>query len=91
MNAALFLQIVLPLIPHVIRTVEQIMPGPKKGKRKRARALKTIESLAAAVPGLAVKAAELQRAAGAAIDHEVSRMNAAGELSSSSSSSAPVP
>lgn len=78
--AVAFIQLVAPMIPQVIRTVEALMPGPKKGKKKRARAIKTIETLAAAVPQLAVGAAQVSRELGARIDAEVARMNAAGEL-----------
>lgn len=75
-----FLQLVAPLIPTVIKTVERLIPGPKKGAKKRARAIKTIEALAAAVPAIAVQAAGVKRELGKQIDAEVSRMNAANEL-----------
>lgn len=80
MNALLFLQLIAPLIPHVIKTVEQVIPGPKQGKRKRARAIKTIETLAASVPHLAVTAAEITRELGKEIDSVHARLKAAGEL-----------
>lgn len=76
MNALLFLQIVAPLIPHVIRLTEQLIPGPKKGKKKRAHAIATIEQLAAAVPALAVNVEKIARDAGKMIDEAVAKMNA---------------
>lgn len=76
MNALAFLQLVAPMIPQVIRLTEQLIPGPKKGKKKRARAIKTIETLAAGVPQLAVNAAQISRELGRQIDDAVARMNA---------------
>jgi hypothetical protein len=65
-----FLEAVAPLIPMVVKLIEQTVPGPKKGRTKRRRAVKAIEQLAGAVPGVA-------RQVGDMIDEAVARMNAA--------------
>lgn len=89
-TVAIFLQAVAPLIPHVVRLVEQTIPGPKKGRRKRARAIKTIDTIAAGVPALVQHAAELSREVGKQIDDAVARMNAErAERAARESSSSP--
>jgi len=64
MNVALFLQVISPLLPSIIRLVEQTIPGPKKGTRKRKKVLKTIESLARDVPQLAIQIQTISQKAG---------------------------
>lgn len=72
MGVLAFIQAVAPLVPHVIRLVEQTIPGPKKGKAKRKKAIAAIEALAGGVP-LAVK--EIKQI-GALVDKAVDDFNA---------------
>jgi hypothetical protein len=79
-TVSLFLQAVAPLIPHAIKLVERTIPGPKKGRQKRAKVIKTIEQYAKTVPALAVQFETISQRVGAMIDGEVAKQKASGEL-----------
>lgn len=75
MNPLLFIQAIAPLIPEVVKLVELAIPGPKKGKKKRAKAIKTITTLAQSIPTLAGQLDAVSKQVGKQIDAAVEQMN----------------